>query len=622
MLVGKISGYEDNTRSLERETSEITSLLSQFPGNTNVLVVDTNFTTLLNMKQIMKQYAYQVSIETDAEKALAFLTSCKHEINIVIWDFHMPGIDGLQALKSITSKLDLPVVIMSDDNQTESVMKATFYGACDYVVKPVKEEVMANIWQHIVRKRLIFKPDVAPPVQSDPARSDRLDQVKADFKIVEDEPIINETPLITWTEEIQPVQSDLVQANKFDQVNGYSPIMNQDNMFNKAPPKPRMTWTEVIQPVQSNLVQTKEFGQLNDYSQIMNQDSMYNKAATKPQLTWTEEIQPVQSGLVQANEFSKVNGYSQSMNQDSMFNKSATNPRLTWNELLQPVQSDLVQSNEFSQFSDYSQIMNEDNMFNKAAKKPRMTWSEVFQPVQSHLVPTDGLDRDHFDSITINGGNGIQNMEKKQGKKPRKPRMTWTEELHQKFLEAIEIIGGIEKANPKVLVECLQEMRIEGITRSNVASHLQVKKKTHTLNIKHRINLEENQIPQQTQGNGWATAYGTLAPSLQGSDNVNTTIPSYLMNGPATLNQIQQNQYQNGFLTMNNNQIITNPPPPLPYLDHHHQQQHQSSPQFNYLMNNEELLQASGLSATDLELTYPSLPYDPQEYLINGYNYN
>ncbi|VYS48554.1 unnamed protein product [Arabidopsis thaliana] len=619
MLVGKISGYEDNTRSLERETSEITSLLSQFPGNTNVLVVDTNFTTLLNMKQIMKQYAYQVSIETDAEKALAFLTSCKHEINIVIWDFHMPGIDGLQALKSITSKLDLPVVIMSDDNQTESVMKATFYGACDYVVKPVKEEVMANIWQHIVRKRLIFKPDVAPPVQSDPARSDRLDQVKADFKIVEDEPIINETPLITWTKEIQPVQSDLVQANKFDQVNGYSPIMNQDNMFNKAPPKPRMTWTEVIQPVQSNLVQAKEFGQLNDYSQIMNQDSMYNKAATKPQLTWTEEIQPVQSGLVQANEFSKVNGYSQIMNQDSMFNKSATNPRLTWNEVLQPVQSDLVQSNEFSQFSDYSQIMNEDNMFNKAAKKPRMTWSEVFQPVQSHLVPTDGLDRDHFDSITINGGNDIQNMEKKQGKKPRKPRMTWTEELHQKFLEAIEIIGGIEKANPKVLVECLQEMRIEGITRSNVASHLQ----------KHRINLEENQIPQQTQGNGWATAYGTLAPSLQGSDNVNTTIPSYLMNGPATLNQIQQNQYQNGFLTMNNNQIITNPPPPLPYLDHHHQQQHQSSPQFNYLMNNEELLQASGLSASlpydpqeYLELTYPSLPYDPQEYLINGYNYN
>ncbi|CAL9218202.1 unnamed protein product [Arabidopsis halleri] len=510
MLVGKISGYEDNTRSLERETSEITSLLSQFPGNTNVLVVDTNFTTLLNMKQIMKQYAYQVTIETDAEKALAYLTSCKHEINIVIWDFHMPGIDGLQALKSIGSKMDLPVVIMSDDNQTESVMKATFHGACDYVVKPVKEEVIANIWQHIVRKMLMSKPDVVPPVQSDLAQSDGLDQDKADLKIVDEEPNINEKQLITWTEDIQPFQSDLVQVD--------------------------------------------EVGQLNDYSKTMNQDNMFNKAATKPRMAWTEVIQPVQSDLVQAN--------------------------------------------------DYSQIMNQGNMYNKAAKKPRLTWTEVFQPVQSYLVQTDGLDRDYHDSITI---NGRQNMEKKEAKKPRKPRMTWTEDLHQKFLEAIEIVGGIEKANPKVLLECLQEMKIEGITRSNVASHLQ----------KHRINVEEDQIPEQTQEDGWSTAYNRPAPSLQGSDNVNTTISPYLMNGRA-VNQIQQNQYENGYLTMNNNQFITNPLPPLPYLDHQIlNQQYQSPPQLNYLMSNEEPQQASGIYATDLELTYPSLPYDPQEYLIN-----
>lgn len=143
---------------------------------------------------------------------------------------------------------------------------------------------------------------------------------------------------------------------------------------------------------------------------------------------------------------------------------------------------------------------------------------------------------------------------------------------------------------------------------------------------KHRINLEENQIPEETQEDGWSTAYNRPAPSLQGSDNVNTTISPYLMNGRA-VNQIQQNQYQNGYLTMNNNQFITNPLPPLPYLDHqilhqHQQQQYPSSPQFNYLMSNEEPQQASGIYATDLELTYPSLPYDPQEHLIKGYNYN
>lgn len=127
---------------------------------------------------------------------------------------------------------------------------------------------------------------------------------------------------------------------------------------------------------------------------------------------------------------------------------------------------------------------------------------------------------------------------------------------------------------------------------------------------KHRISLEENQILQQTQEIGWSNAFRP-ALSLQDSDNVHTGISSYLMN-ERTVNQIQQNQYQNGYLTMNNNQFITNPLPSLPYLEHRlrqrQQQQYQSSAQFNYMMN-EEPEQASGLYATDLELTYPSLPY-------------
>ncbi|KAL2233945.1 uncharacterized protein LOC110012173 [Sesamum indicum] len=51
----------------------------------------------------------------------------------------------------------------------------------------------------------------------------------------------------------------------------------------------------------------------------------------------------------------------------------------------------------------------------------------------------------------------------------KKPRVVWTIEMHQKFLEAIEFIGH-EKAVPKKIVEV---MGIPGLTRENVASHLQ-----------------------------------------------------------------------------------------------------------------------------------------------------
>ncbi|KAA8515995.1 hypothetical protein F0562_019174 [Nyssa sinensis] len=51
----------------------------------------------------------------------------------------------------------------------------------------------------------------------------------------------------------------------------------------------------------------------------------------------------------------------------------------------------------------------------------------------------------------------------------KKVRVVWTSEMHHKFLEAIEQLGH-ERAFPKKIVEV---MNVPGLTRENVASHLQ-----------------------------------------------------------------------------------------------------------------------------------------------------
>lgn len=53
--------------------------------------------------------------------------------------------------------------------------------------------------------------------------------------------------------------------------------------------------------------------------------------------------------------------------------------------------------------------------------------------------------------------------------KEKKQRVTWTNEMHKKFLDAIERLG-YDKAVPKKIVEV---MGVPGLTRENVASHLQ-----------------------------------------------------------------------------------------------------------------------------------------------------
>ncbi|KAJ0043586.1 hypothetical protein Pint_17379 [Pistacia integerrima] len=64
---------------------------------------------------------------------------------------------------------------------------------------------------------------------------------------------------------------------------------------------------------------------------------------------------------------------------------------------------------------------------------------------------------------------GKDYMEGENSVAPKKAKVVWTNSLHNRFLQAIKLIS-LEKAVPKKILEC---MNVPGLTRENVASHLQ-----------------------------------------------------------------------------------------------------------------------------------------------------
>ena len=51
----------------------------------------------------------------------------------------------------------------------------------------------------------------------------------------------------------------------------------------------------------------------------------------------------------------------------------------------------------------------------------------------------------------------------------KRPRLVWTPALHKRFVDAVTHLG-VKNAVPKTI---MQLMNVEGLTRENVASHLQ-----------------------------------------------------------------------------------------------------------------------------------------------------
>jgi len=97
-----------------------------------ILIVEDNHMLGVLLKDILQEWKYKALLARDGRNALAILQ--KEKVSLVLSDVNMPGINGIELLKIVRKKYEIPVIIMSSDYNMEK--EALNMGAKSFLKKP------------------------------------------------------------------------------------------------------------------------------------------------------------------------------------------------------------------------------------------------------------------------------------------------------------------------------------------------------------------------------------------------------------------------------------------------------------------------------------------------------
>ena len=107
-----------------------------------ILIVEDQLTTRLFLKRTLKKLGYyNVVIVDDGEKALSELHA--DDYDLIISDWHMPNMDGLDFFKAVRNGSILkkiPFLLVTVETEKDKVVQAMKAGIDHYIVKPAKPE--------------------------------------------------------------------------------------------------------------------------------------------------------------------------------------------------------------------------------------------------------------------------------------------------------------------------------------------------------------------------------------------------------------------------------------------------------------------------------------------------
>lgn len=131
-----------------------------------ILAVDDNMQTLQIVRHTLERGGFDVITAASGQDALNMIN--RHGLpHLALVDLRMPGMDGFELCQALQEFSDVPVIILTAENEEETVVKGIEEYAEDYMIKPFRpSELVARI-NRVLRRIGDFAYTLAPTIDVD-----------------------------------------------------------------------------------------------------------------------------------------------------------------------------------------------------------------------------------------------------------------------------------------------------------------------------------------------------------------------------------------------------------------------------------------------------------------------
>lgn len=141
-----------------------------------IALVDDDRNILTSVSIALEAEGYRIMTYTDGASALDGLK--QNPPDLAIFDIKMPRMDGMELLRRLRQKSDLPVIFLTSKDEEIDELFGLKMGADDFIRKPFSQRLLVERVKAILRRA--GAKDAAAPVRAEDAKALERGQLRMD----------------------------------------------------------------------------------------------------------------------------------------------------------------------------------------------------------------------------------------------------------------------------------------------------------------------------------------------------------------------------------------------------------------------------------------------------------